>query len=159
MGRRLWLWTILAVMGLGVLVSVDVLYDGGMPKDWVKPERSLAFFGFLVGALVVAWQLARQHENALAAQATQTRGALNLEIYKDFASSIEQASHSNHALIASVMAIQLDIHTRRIIFQSSGDISPSGGRGSDREVGNRANDGVRRNAASGALRPRRSHKN
>jgi hypothetical protein len=124
-GRRLWRWTLFAGLGLALVIGIDLCWLGGTPKEWVKPERSLAFFGFVVGALVVAWQLARQHQNALDAQAQNARNVLNLEIYKDLAVVAEHAADSSQALITAVMSIQLDLHTRRSIFQETNTVPPA----------------------------------
>jgi hypothetical protein len=124
-GRRLWLWTLVAGLLLLLLIGLDLWRFGGAFRDWVKPERSLAFFGFVAGALVVAWQLSRQHQNALSAQALQARNALNLEIYKDLATVEERAADSSRELLTGVMAIQLDLHTRRTIFRANGRIPPA----------------------------------
>lgn len=67
------------------------LQAGGQAKDWVRPERALTAVSVLAGFFLLGWQLSRQHQNALDADAQKARNELRLAIYRDIAKVTERA--------------------------------------------------------------------
>jgi len=106
-------------------VAVDVCVFGGGLKDWVRPERTLPAVGFIGGAILLAWQLERQHQNTMRAKAEEARNALNLEIYKDLAAASERASQGLLNLASLTVEMVMDVETRSAIFRETQKRPPS----------------------------------
>jgi hypothetical protein len=77
-----------------VLAVIDVRIFGGRLHEWFKPQPILTFAGVIAGFLVLRWQLAIQHQNAMHANAEKDRNQLYLEIYRDIAQQSEQTTRA-----------------------------------------------------------------
>ena len=118
-----WAAAVLVALLAGA-VSANVHF-GGTLSDWLKPERTLSLVGFLGGALLLAWQLGRQHRNTTRAKAEEARNALKLEIYKDIAATSERASQGLLNLASLTVEMVMDVETRSTIFRMTQKLSPS----------------------------------
>ena len=99
-GAETMTWSSTRLIGLGsavvvLLLAVIVALDwslGGSLRDWVRPERGLTAVSILFGAILLAWQLERQHAGSLRVDAEKARNELSLSIYREIAAANESAS-------------------------------------------------------------------
>jgi hypothetical protein len=76
------------------VAAVDVRIFGEPWREWLRPQPILTFTSVITGFLVLRWQLAVQHRNAMRANAEKDRNQLHLEIYRDIALQSEKASRA-----------------------------------------------------------------
>jgi hypothetical protein len=70
--------------------------------------HGLTLIGFVSGALIVAWQLSRQHKSSLELQRSNAKEELKLEIYKTINERIRHLSHAN--VTAAIYAFMIPFH-------------------------------------------------
>lgn len=76
--------------------------------------------GIVIGALIVVWQLGRQHTNAIAQQRDNLREQMRLEIYRDMASKLVGASGALSELHAGCFSIASGLRLRRQMLDEHG---------------------------------------
>jgi hypothetical protein len=84
---------LLLTLALVAFFKID-LWLTNRPGDWFRPERALTALSLLGGFVLLTWQLNRQHQNALDADAQKARNDLRLAIYRDIARVTERASRN-----------------------------------------------------------------
>lgn len=76
--------------------------------------------GIIVGALIVVWQLGRQHTNAISQLRDNLREQMRLEIYRDMASKLIGASGALSELHARCFSIVSGLRVRRQMLDEHG---------------------------------------
>lgn len=75
----------------------------------------LALIGIIAGAIVVAWQIGRQHRSSLELQKRNAQEALKLEIYKTLTLRLRDVTRTN----VTAMMYAVNIPSRIEVFQNS----------------------------------------
>ena len=89
--------------------------------DWIQSNsvdlfgHLLTLIGIIVGAIVVVWQIGRQHRSSLELQKRNSQEALKLEIYKTLTLRLRDVTRTN----VTAMMYAVNIPSRIEIFQNS----------------------------------------
>lgn len=89
--------------------------------DWIQSNsvdlfgHLLTLIGIIVGAIVVVWQIGRQHRSSLELQKRNSQEALKLEIYKRLTLRLRDVTRTN----VTAMMYAVNIPSRIEIFQNS----------------------------------------
>ncbi|WP_434049113.1 hypothetical protein [Marinobacter salarius] len=89
--------------------------------DWIQSNsvdlfgHFLTLIGIIVGAIIVVWQIGRQHRSSLELQKRNSQEALKLEIYKTLTLRLRDVTRTN----VTAMMYAVNIPSRIEIFQNS----------------------------------------
>ncbi|MGH7799827.1 MAG: hypothetical protein ACREOW_04245 [Thermodesulfobacteriota bacterium] len=83
------------------------------PHWWLGYLINVA--SIIIGALIVIWQMGRQHRNSLALQKRTMRDQMHLEIYKEIAEKIQVSSYALSNTMSNIVHLPLKFSMQRMI--------------------------------------------
>lgn len=83
----------------------------------------ITFLSIVVGAVMILYQLGRQHKNELALQKENFREKLRLKIYQEFSTVLQKAS--KNAINAGMYAFHIPISLKNYLYQLNIGLSPA----------------------------------
>ncbi len=83
------------------------------PPWWLGYLINVA--SIIIGALIVIWQMGRQHRNSLALQKRTMRDQMHLEIYKEIAEKIQVSIHALSNTMSNIVHLPLKFSVQRMI--------------------------------------------